>query len=322
MSALLYIIQSEPLSATIRKNQDIKGIKITGQHGNREIKSKQYVDDTFICLRNLNEIDKCLDLIDSFGKASGSRLNKTKTVGLLMNDVNLVHANTDNQISFTIGPEKVLGITVGRGSDVVWQSLLERVKKKLDGWKKRNLSLVGKVQILKSLGMATILFMSNMKTIKQTHIDKVERIFYDYLWGGKRTKVRREICVLPKELGGIGMVDVKTAVKVQRIKWVIRILQSTNANEDWTVTPLKSLKCLDNRFNVEFFVLRVYNSSKILENVKIPSFYKECIECFQELCRKGKKRTINDIIWCNNELIFNCEPLALSHWAKSGILYR
>ena len=318
LSALLYIIQCEPLNAMIRNDQTIKGISIVGHSETTEIKSKQYVDDTFICLRNRRDIETCLNKIDEFGYASGSKLNKDKTVALFMKEPT---DQEQNQLKFTTGPEKVLGITVGKGSSQIWQSLLERVKKKLDRWKGRNLSLAGKVHLVRSLGMSTVMYVSNMKVVEQSQIEKFERIFYDFVWGGKKALVRREICVLPKKLGGIGMIDMKTAIKVQRIKWIIRMLMSSE-KEEWNIIPLKAIKCLDTKFGIDYFTLRVNDSKKALSNIQIPTFYKECIEFYQELCRKGRVKSDEDIIWCNKLLRFNGEALMFPHWAKSGILYK
>ena len=317
LSALLYIIQSEPLNTMIKNTNDIKGIEIQGYICTKEVKSKQYVDDTFVCLKDANQIKNCLKIIDNFGKASGSKVNKEKTIGLVVKNPKFV----EELITLSTGPAKVLGIEVGTGSPVIWQNLLERVKKKLKVWGSRNLSLAGKVHVIKSLGMSTILYASNMKTVPHVIIDDIEKLFYEFLWEGKRAKVRKQICTLPKSLGGIGMIDLRTAIKVQRIKWVLRILNSS-AGDDWNIIPIKHLKCLDKKFNTEFFALRAYDSTSLLKNKNIPLFYRECIEYFQELNRKGKLETCNDIIWCNNRLLFNGEPLNFAHWAQSGILRR
>ena len=51
----------------------------------------------------------------------------------------------------------------------------------------------------------------------------------------------------------------------------------------------------------------------------IPQFYKECIDSFQEMCRKGRVSDEDEIIWHNHKYIFNERVLNYSHWAKCGI---
>ena len=322
LSALLYIIQSEPFNAMIRKSSAINGITVDGFNLKREIRSKQYVDDTFVCLRSRKNIPQCLEIITKFENVSGSKLNKEKTMALVVNN-NMINRNTEEDvIKVTEGPEKVLGILVGNQNDEgIWQSLLERVRKKLDNWKNRNLSLDGKVNLIKSLGMSTILHVSSVKCVPESFIDKIDNLFYKFLWDGKKNKIRKEICVLPKNMGGIGMIDIRTVIKVQRIKWILRILNSP-VSEDWNIIPYKVMHCLDNKFNCTLFVLRVDNASHLLKDLDIPLFYKQCIDYYQEFCRKGRIRNENDIIWCNSDLLFNSQPLAFSHWAKSNILFK
>ena len=56
LSALLYIIQAEPLAEKIRRNKDIKGIKVESYECETEVKISQFVDDTTIFLENLEII--------------------------------------------------------------------------------------------------------------------------------------------------------------------------------------------------------------------------------------------------------------------------
>jgi hypothetical protein len=121
-------------------------------------------------------------------------------------------------------------------------------------------------------------------------------------------------------MGGLGMVDIRTSLKVQKINWVRRILQAENG-EEWTMIPLKNFKCLDKKYGTEFFVLRVNDTKKNMKLQRMPEFYRQCIETFQDFCDIKKMQTTDDIIWCNKQISFNGRPLEFFHWAKSGLLY-
>lgn len=322
LSALLYILQIEPLSAYIRHTNRIKGINIVGWNGFQEVKNKHYVDDTIICLNHANMTDECLDIIDEFGRVSGSKLNREKTVGLVMNEKVIYDNDINSDIRLTLGPVTVLGIPLGKQIQIdYWESLLEVLRKRLSMWKKRNLSLKGKVHIIKSMGISKLLFSTDHMIMTEEHLAKAENILYEFLWGGKKCKMKKEVCTLPRSMGGIGMLDLRVALKVQKIKWVRRVLQA-NVLDEWTVFPLKNFACLDRMFDTELFALRVNNSSECMNSINIGQFYYLCINYFQELCRKGRVETDQDIIWCNKALKFNGKTLAFPHWAKSGILYK
>ena len=52
-------------------------------------------------------------------------------------------------------------------------------------------------------------------------------------------------------------------------------------------------------------------------------FYKECILDFQKLNRKGRvmKNDGSEIIWGNEDILFQGQLLMFAHWSKSGISY-
>jgi len=77
---MLYILVAKVMLESIRKSDDIRGFNTPC---NRQVKIKAYADDTNIYVTDTNSIMKVLDLIDSFGKASGSLLNRNKTNVLL-----------------------------------------------------------------------------------------------------------------------------------------------------------------------------------------------------------------------------------------------
>ena len=67
------------LVAAIRKSPDISGFRIPG---GREVKISQYADDNTCIVTNSYGIVKVIDVFNEYGRASGARLNNSKTKGL------------------------------------------------------------------------------------------------------------------------------------------------------------------------------------------------------------------------------------------------
>ena len=323
LSALLYIIQFEPLAEKLRTSSSIEGISVNlhnCEDNNLIVRGCQYVDDSNTMLKSVEYITNFLDIINVYEKASGSKMNLHKTVGLV------IKQNMEavfNDLRITTGPEKVLGIPLGKNTNgnnnIFWESLLKRMKTKLDIWKSRDLSLEGKTHLIRSIGVSQILYAIEMKQISEKHIKEVDCILWDFLWSGKRCTVSKAICTLPRHMGGLGLVDLKTLVKVKRVKWVIRFLRE-DGGQNWARLIENYLRCLDNNFGIKFFTLKVTDSSDLIETAKIPDFYKCCIKYFQELCIKGKYSMNDDeIIWCNDTYRFRGKTLSFAHWSKSGI---
>ena len=77
-------------------------------------------------------------------------------------------------------------------------------------------------------------------------------------------------------MGGLGMIDLYTMIKVKRVKWVIRILKADNT-ENWGMLATKYLECLNKEFGIKLFALRANECSDLINEMNIPAFYKECI---------------------------------------------
>ena len=324
LSALLFIIQFEPLLAKIKAEKDIKGISVYLRNSNDTIETKgcQYVDDTNSFISDIESTKKYFELIGKFEKLSGSKVNIDKTVCMPLNGGNMLEAELKVlKLKLSTGPEKALGVPIGKSTynyDTYWEGLIEKVEKKLKVWRSRSMSYEGKTLLIRSVGASQILYAAEMKVVDQLHVKKINEILFEFLWAGKNIKINREICYLPRDLGGIGMVDLDKVIKVKRVNWIIRFLKE-GSGQSWSRLIENYIRCLDNSFDIEFFSLKVTDSSDLIKAAKIPAFYKECILSFQELLRIGRVSQKNDIIWCNHEIVFLNKPLCFNSWSKSGI---
>ena len=149
------------MAEAFRKNARVKGIVING----KEIKLSQYADDTTFVLNGSEEsLKESLNLLDTFGKASGLRLNCSKTEALWIGS----NARSDFKIcrerNFKWPKEKVktLGVWISTNPGTTlsqnYNEKLERVKAILGCWKFRRLSLLGKVAVLKSLVASQLVY--------------------------------------------------------------------------------------------------------------------------------------------------------------------
>ena len=272
MSALLYIIQAEPLAEAIRQNNSIKGIYITNGAVSGELKIGKYDDDTIMFLRNFAYIRPCLDIISEYEKVSGAMLNIKKTKGLVLRPQNVGECEG---IDLVLGPEVALGVPVGKDSQNwrIWES---KVKTKLQIWESRDLSYEGKINIIKSIGLSSVQYAMQMQTVDFHHLKELDKLLWDFLRSGKVHRVSKKICIQPKISGGLGMVDIHTVIKVKRIQWIIRVLKADEM-ESWAWLPLQYIKSFDDLFDIKFFVLQANNTRKPVEDNIIPKFYKECI---------------------------------------------
>jgi hypothetical protein len=72
------------------------------------VKLCQFADDTSIVLANIEDIVNCIKIIENFGRASGAKINKKKTVCLVFKEISLQRECLTGYKS-TLGPEIILG---------------------------------------------------------------------------------------------------------------------------------------------------------------------------------------------------------------------
>lgn len=80
LSPLLYVLVSEVLAANIRCNPRISGLSLPGSSPLSPI--SQYADDTSLILTSDDAIKASFETYSLFEKASGSKLNQSKSKGL------------------------------------------------------------------------------------------------------------------------------------------------------------------------------------------------------------------------------------------------
>ena len=141
----------------IRKNSNIKGISVN----NVEIKLSQYADDTTLILHGSREslfsslAMICLTI--SAVSSSGLRLNDKKTEALWIgasvgNDKILL---SGKELKWPKDKVKSLGLWISTDPELSaslnYNEKLEKVKEILRCWKRRRLTLLGTIIVIKSL---------------------------------------------------------------------------------------------------------------------------------------------------------------------------
>ena len=78
---ILFVLLSEVFGQAVRTFQAIEGIK---PPGGRTVKISQYADDNTCIVTTEVGIHTVLEVLETYGAASGAKLNKAKTKGLWM----------------------------------------------------------------------------------------------------------------------------------------------------------------------------------------------------------------------------------------------
>ena len=93
-------------------------------------------------------------------------------------------------------------------------------------WKQRFLSLAGKIQIFKSLIASKPVYVATMKHLPQEILDDLQSMHKDFIWDGKRAKIKH--CTLIGDYidGGLKHVDLVSKFTSLKFIWIRTILDT------------------------------------------------------------------------------------------------
>ena len=84
----------------------------------------------------------------------------------------------------------------------------------LSAWCCSDLTFIGKITVIKSLELPILIQILTVLPNPPDNILKdIQKSFYQFLWKGKRDKVKREILTNSYEDGGLKMIDINFSVK-------------------------------------------------------------------------------------------------------------
>ena len=180
LSPYLFILSVEVLGKAIRANTNIKGITVN----KTEIKLSQYADDTTLILNgNQDSLSAALDTINSFGKSSGLKLNDKKTEALWIGSMKGKKEKLSPEKNFK-WPEiktKVLGVWISTDPAVTlnmnYTEKVDKIRNILSCWEYRRLTLIGKIQVIKSLVLSQLTYILTPLATNQSFINEINDIF-------------------------------------------------------------------------------------------------------------------------------------------------
>ncbi|KAJ3688101.1 hypothetical protein LUZ61_017265 [Rhynchospora tenuis] len=203
----------------------------------------QYADDTLLFSTAQGSSIQVLNLLlNTFSAASGINLNLSKSslVPFNLSPASIASINSTLGVTVTQLPLTYLGLplTLSRPDRLAYQGIIDKLQRKLAGWKSALLSRAGRV-ILASAVLSTVpvYFMSVFK-LPTWVIKAIDCIRRDFIWGASSSNKRAmhllswdRVC-LPKSFGGFGLLNLKLKNIALLLRWWWRLYN--NPHTLWT----------------------------------------------------------------------------------------
>ena len=197
------------------------------------------------------------------------------------------------------------------------------MKSLLKAWKKRKLTTIGKILIIKSLILPKFTFLATSCIVPNKYIKEIESCCFKYIWEGKNDKVKRNTLIGEYQKGGLKMVDFDSYFTSLKASWVSKFNSTTMPN--WKIIPTKYFNNLGKNYLV--FNMNLDNVKSLKEFENIPDFYLQVISSWVKTgggFTKFKDNFSNirkQIIWGNRYVKHCNKSLFFQNWVASGLIY-
>ena len=314
LSAYLFITVVEILAIKIRNDRSIQGIKI----GNDEVKVIQMADDTTTFLHDVQSLKVLVDMLDNFHKYAGLRLNQTKSEIMWLGSK---RDSTEAPLGLKmVKGAKALGIYFSYDKKEVeernFTHKLKELKTLLGIWSQRDLSILGRITIFKSLAFSKVIYQCSNLAVPDNIVKELTLIAFGFIWQHKPDKVKRNTVIAGYEEGGLKMLDVESVIQAQKVMWVKRLLANNNQGS-WKFYPNLLLEKLLQKHS--------FHSNTNIKKIdkSMPSFYLQLFKAWG----KTKDLQVNDpfelrreILWQNKNILLRGKEICYKEWYQKGII--
>ena len=283
VSPFLFLFAIEILAIAVRSNDNIKGLKV----GNTEKKINLLADDTTCFLQgDLGSFQALFSVLDKFASFSGCKINLSKSEAIHIGSLkgtNFCPFEEDG-LRWRTNSFKTLGINFSLNINSLYElnfiPKLHQIEQTLNCWRHRNLSLLGKVTVIKSLLLPQLLYLFSVLCINIPKIffKKLNHLFYKFIWNGGNDRVKRDILCNDYEHGGLRMFDLHLFSHAQKFIWVKQLLDP-GYYSFWKILEMSVLENFHSDWTILFrtvapdCVLNTLSNCQLIETIKLWYFY-------------------------------------------------
>uniref|UniRef100_A0AAZ1XL60 Reverse transcriptase domain-containing protein n=1 Tax=Oreochromis aureus TaxID=47969 RepID=A0AAZ1XL60_OREAU len=236
LSPLIFALFLEPLAIALRECKQIRGVDM----GQEEHKIFLYADDILLISSNPEQaVPAISSIIDSFSVISGYTINWSKSE--VMPISKLCPPVTRSSWQFKWMPEGLtyLGIKLTPGLDNIMQvnisPVIENIRPLLQNWAKINLSLLGRINLVKMIIAPKLQYLLHMLPIAVPHnlLKLYNTCVEGFVWAGKKPSFNRSKLYAPKDNGGLALSKMVWYHYAFSLSQLVKIYNSLMEKPSW-----------------------------------------------------------------------------------------
>ena len=127
----------------------------------------------------------------------GLKINRDKTFIMLLGPP------IDINIKFPFGKVvqmiKILGVVFCLDTEtrerLNYKEILSKIKTTLTWWKQRDLTLMGKVQLIKTFVISKLIYVSSLTPVPSWVFEELNKLIFDFFYGMGKIRLKEILCI-------------------------------------------------------------------------------------------------------------------------------
>ncbi len=195
-------------------------------------KAEGFADNTSVAtIFSFDSLNALKIILQNFAAFSGLKCNMEKTSIMQIGSITPVPEQV-RDLGFSLcGETKILGMTIFAEParwNTNFQTILANIRKKIEFWNRFNLTLPGRICVIKSLLISPLSHLESFLMPTKPLLNNIQKTL-DTFAKGKLNIVASKITV-PVESGGLGLFNVEEFLMSQQCCWIFRTIKSCRDN--------------------------------------------------------------------------------------------
>ena len=194
---------------------------------------------------------------------------------------------------------------------------VNQVEMLLGVWSQGSLTLSGRIVSLKTLASSIIVYVASIVVVPERILNKLESIHKNFIWKGRKPKVRHSSFIADYTGGGQEDIDTSAKIKALQLVWVRRLFEGIIHPSK--LIPLNSLNSIG--------IKSLFHSNLHLEVDLprcLPNIYKTIIQHWIQFARyvpSNACEVMSECSWLNRFIKISSKSFIMKTFSSKGVDY-
>ena len=315
------LLNAEILATKIANDPQIEKVPIQDHYIDPVL---QFVDDmSVLMLPTETSLNRLIYIMEDFKHNTGLKTNFEKTTIFRVGNIRKQNHKYKVEKKFNWSDQGIysLGMILDQSEEALKQNFSETMAKVsgiLKTWKSRQLTLIGKIQVLNSLvGSLFTYKMQCLPCITENQALQLNGLLEDFIWNGRKPKIRLKILQASVSTGGQRLFDIRKRDKAIKVSWIPCIATMTHSQ----ILLMDYFICTDIA-NAEFWQCN-FSEKDIKYVCRAIGFWLDVIKAWANFNYQDKLELMEQIleqnIWYNSHIRIQNKPFYNKDMAQLGI---